>query len=95
MGMPSYSTHESEEFTWLNQRPLDQIEAYNCINDIFEELGEQPITESEFNKLQAAIDFDGDEKFTLKEVKDFISRFINRQEILLIGIYWIGWSIDP
>ena len=39
--------------------------------------------------------FDGDEKFTLKEVKDFISRFINRQEILLIGIYWIGWSIDP
>ena len=66
-----------------------------CINEIFEKLKEPKISRGEFKQLQAKVDFDGDERFSLKEIKDFISRFIERQEILMIGIFWVGWTVDP
>ena len=45
--------------------------------------------------MVAKINFSNDMRFTLKEIKDFISKVIYRQEILLVSIYWIGWSVDP
>ena len=27
---------------------------------------------------------------------DFVSKsIVNKQEVLMVGIYWIGWSINP
>ena len=65
------------------------------MNKIFTELDEPNMTKGEFKKCIAKIDFDGDELITLKEMLDFVSKTIYRQEIMMVGIYWIGWSVDP
>ena len=93
--MPRKTLKEEIKQEWLTQRPLHYDEAFECINKIYEELGEPTISEREFKQVVAQIDIDNNESFTLKEIKDFISRFIHRQEKLLISIYWIGWSVDP
>ena len=71
------------------------MQAFECINKIFQELQEPPLTNAEFKKINPNIDFNSDGKFTLKEISDYISKFVNRQEILLVGLYWVGWSINP
>ena len=94
-GLPGKTQKFDAKLDYINQRPLTRDEAFECINEIFEELQEDTISEREFNQLVAKINFSNDLRFTLKEIKDFISKVIYRQEILLVSIYWIGWSVDP
>ena len=70
-------------------------DAFSCINRIFEEINEPKISKGEFKQLHAKLDFDGDGQFSLKEIKEFISRYIDRQEILMVAIFWVGWTVDP
>ena len=43
----------------------------------------------------AKLDFDGDEKVTLQEMMNFELRRLCQEEILLVGICWVGHCIDP
>ena len=71
-------------------------EAFICLNQICDELKEPNLTRSDFEELIAKLDLNADDKITLKEMTDFVSKsIVNKQEVLMVGIYWIGWSINP
>ena len=51
-------------------------EAFSCINQICDELKEPHLSKNEFDELIAKLDFDSDDKFTPKEMTDFVYKSI-------------------
>ena len=53
------------------------------------------MTQETFDQEFAKLDFDGDGEISMAEMLNFIDRRLNRQELLLIGVYWIGHCLNP
>ena len=53
------------------------------------------MTQETFDEEFARLDYDGDEEISLQEMINFIEKRLNRQELLLFGVYWIGHCINP
>ena len=53
------------------------------------------MTREKFEEEYAKLDFDGDEEISMTEMTNFIQKRLYRQELLLIGVYWIGHCFNP
>ena len=56
---------------------------------------DKEMTQEHFEEELATLDFDGDEEISMAETVNFIHKRLNRQELLLIGVYWIGHCLNP
>ena len=68
--------------------------AYELIQELHKKIGIHQQTKQDFVQEFAKLDFDGDEKVTERELINYELRQLYYQEILLIGICWIGQCID-
>ena len=78
-----------------NAENLDHKNAFICINKILQELHDKKMTAEVFDREFARLDYDGDAMISQKEMVDFIYERLNRQEVLLVGVYWIGYCLNP
>ena len=60
-----------------------------------QELDEPSIDKEEFDKSFLNTESDDYEQITQNELISFITKHVHRQEILLVSIYWVGWSLKP
>lgn len=73
---------------------LDQKHAFICVNKILNDIDKE-MTHEKFEQEFAKLDYDGDEEITMVEMANFIQKRLYRQELLLIGVYWIGHCLNP
>jgi Ca2+-binding EF-hand superfamily protein len=73
---------------------LDFNKAYKLIQELHKTTGTHPQTKEDFIQEFAKLDFDGDEKVTEEELINYELRQLYCQEILLIGICWVGHTIN-
>ena len=74
---------------------LKHDEAFRCINKILLALDEPSIDKKEFDKSFLNTESNDYEQITEDELISFISKHVHRQEILLVSLYWVGWSLKP
>ena len=67
--------------------------AYRLTEALHKEIGTHAQTKEDFVQEFAKLDFDGDEKVTKDELVNYELRQLYCQEILLIGICWIGYTV--
>ena len=72
---------------------LDFNQAFECSNKIATQLGEPKLSKREFKDVFAKLDFDGNEEVELEEMINYVTECLERQEILMIGIVWIGHTL--
>ena len=58
-------------------------------------MGNAEQTKEQFQDSFSKLDFDGDEQVTLEEMINYEMSRIYRQELLMVGICWIGRCLDP
>ena len=76
------------------EETLNFDQAWDCTNRLARETGMVTKTEKQMRDAFAKLDYDGDEIITLAEMIEFERDRQNEENVLLIGIYWIGHNLQ-
>ena len=76
------------------EETLNFDQAWDATNALARETGMVTKTEKQMRDAFAKLDYDGDESVTLAEMIEFERDRQKEENVLLIGIYWIGHTLQ-